>query len=471
MTKIHKNKIFISKTPYEPIPLSESISLEKMIIYYDENVPVLQSDKLVLLGWAWNCLSGKHVSITDLELISENNVIEDSKHFSGRYIIIVNSQYIYGDSTHSFPIYFTESYASTSLSLISRAEEKFIPVKCDFSKPLELPPETCINGIRRLLPGEYYDFLYNKSYSLHDYLRNENETVFTLETHIQNIIKYLKMSAYGIQDTIGNDFRLMLTGGKDSRLSLLSLYSVFGKNLKSFTQKKQPFLNDKNDMNIPKVLAKKLGFNHKFTYPRKNYYSMVNDIREHAPLLYGEMQPGSTFYYYLKNNWNQIEEEYVIDNYYEIGRMHLHNPKSIIGTNSKLNYNNIRKSGYLISESSYNYFATHLANINYNLDGLDIFYFVKNFVNVANQFELIDYSHTPLLFCNSLHFFRMLLSVPEEMRAHGKFHMLLLEAMTPKSIPLPNCNKGSDTFVFKLFHFAKQIISRKLYKFLQKEQI
>ena len=57
-------------------------------------------------------------------------------------------------------------------------------------------------------------------------------------------------------------------------------------------------------------------------------------------------------------------------------------------------------------------------------DGLDILYFKEKYVNAGKQFEHIDYPHNPLVFCNSLQFFRLLLSVPAASHVNGKFHML-----------------------------------------------
>jgi hypothetical protein len=206
----------------------------------------------------------------------------------------------------------------------------------------------------------------------------------------------------------------MLTGGKDSRLSLLSLYADIGPNVKTFTHKKEHLLNDINDIKIPKELVRLMHFNHLFTYPRKNPFSLKNEIKEHSNLMFGEMQPGSTYYYYLKSNWFQVKEDFLIDNYYEIGRMHLHGSKNLIGAADKINLENMHLYSICIDKDEYEKFNSHLTVINNGFDLLDIFYFMKNFSNVGYQFEMIDYSHTPLIFCNSLNFFRQLLSVPEE---------------------------------------------------------
>jgi hypothetical protein len=89
-----------------------------------------------------------------------------------------------------------------------------------------------------------------------------------------------------------------------------------------------------------------------------------------------------------------------------------------------------------------------LIEISGGVNLLDAYYFVKNYTNVAEQFELIDYSHNPLIFCNSLLLIRLLLSVTESERAEGAFHMKLLSTLNLDTTAHITCNPNSTTFLF-----------------------
>lgn len=154
----------------------------------------------------------------------------------------------------------------------------------------------------------------------------------------------------------------------------------------------------------------------------------------------------------------------MIDNYYEIGRMHLHG-KGTIGNSSKLTYELLIENNYIINEDDFRKLENHIKKISENgADILDVFYFIKNYINVGNQFEMIDYSHNPLCYCNSLNLFRMLLSIPEEYRANSRFHNLLIEKINISEINHISCNPNATSFRFRLVNKLKSIIMSKVYK-------
>ena len=174
-----------------------------------------------------------------------------------------------------------------------------------------------------------------------------------------------------------------------------------------------------------------------------------------------EYEPGSTWFYYKMDNWSQVKEHFLVDNYYEIGRMHLHG-KGRIGT-EKITCELLNSIGFFIEKEDFEKLIAHMQSIAADVDELDVFYFVKNYLNVANQFELIDYSHNPLVFCNSLKFIRMLLSVPEEFRRNGLFHQMLLDQLSIDEITKIKCNPNSNKLYYKFKNKKKTKISRMIY--------
>lgn len=286
----------------------------------------------------------------------------------------------------------------------------------------------------------------------------------SMDEMILRVGGYLTGCAKGLFDLVGDDYRLMLTGGKDSRLSLHSmLLASNGRKVKTFTHAKPPFCNDRDDLIIPKQIRKTANVTHNFTVPSSALAPFDWEaIALHDPVLSKEKEPGSTAFYYRKGNWLQIEERYLIDNYYETGRMHLHG-KGHTPTARHLTLENIKASGFQIDEGSFQRLQRHLESIGTGCDLLDVFYFVKNYANVANQFGLIDFSHNPLIFCNSRSLFCSLLSVPEHFRKDGFFHFALCNCLASEKIRKIPYNPSAKIYFWRLIKKMKSKISFFMY--------
>lgn len=462
MPRLYRNSIVITKNKHTILDLFQCVFLDdKYSIYFDKNIPILKTESLLLLGWAWDCEFGTPISEERLFNINPDNILEDTLHFSGRYLLIARKRYLYTDAVSSFPIYYSMEYIGNNLSLmcsLTNQNPNFEKMKNEI---LFIPPGSGVEGIRRLMPGQYFDLSNYKVHSLKGYLSNKIR--MDMETIKNSVIDELTNSGDGILKLSEGDYRLMLTGGKDSRLSLLSLNKTSQKPIKAFTHKKPLFFNDPNDIKTPKKLSRKFRIDHFFTKTTNENFYCLDDIQKHSPLLAGTIVPGSTYYYYLKSNWNQVAEKFLIDNYYEIGRMHLHN-KGFMPSKEYITVENIKKYGYKIDEKLFPELILHLTAINGSNDLLDTYYFVKNYINVANQFEMIDYSHNPLIYCNSLFMFRLLLNVPNEHRMNGIFHLELIKEMTPQGLKLPECNKNSSKLTFKILRRALNKLGEILHK-------
>lgn len=462
---LFRNEIFFSKNEVKKNydNFTEIDQLENWQFIHSDNIPAIVSKDIILFGWAWDCRTGEAVSKDFLSDIVLENYLEKTAFFSGRYIILYKSKYLFTDATSSFGIYFTDTDFSTNFSLLCEQKGFKQDVKIGFKSEFFLAPTTKMPKIKRLIPGQYLNLELMEAKSFSNFIKVES--IESVEKQLDLVAEHLINSAKGIYTLTKNDFRLMLTAGSDSRLSFLAFYKAVNASFKSLTHSKNFFLNDADDMAIPKKIAKKLKIDHQITSKNSKVLYDLN-LKKHCAELAGEREPGSTNYYYKNGNWQQIKEEFLIDNYYETGRMHLHN-KGGIGNESALSLEVLLKDGYIIEKADYLVFEKHIKTMTNHKDFIDIFYFIKNYLNVAHQFEFINFSHTPLIFCNSLRLFELLLSVPDEFREKGKFHKMLMDKLTVDEIEDISCNPNFDKFSNRLFKKIKFLVA----KFFLKEKV
>ncbi len=460
---VFKNSILLSKREISiDVKNLKKEKIGDFLLLKDSNVPLIKFNNILLYGWTWNCKEGRKVVEKDLEFLTFDNVIEKTKDFSGRYIIIIDFKYLFTDATSLFPIYYTNEMFSTNMSLLCKVNKIEIKPHSEYRKKLILPPSTSIANVKRLIPGEYLDLKCMKSSTIDNYITLDKKDT-DIKHHIEEISNYLITCGKGLNELCKSDYRLMFTGGKDSRLSFLAMYQTVSSKVQTLTHSKPYFFDTPHDIKSPKEISKILNFSHQLTRAKKTNLKLA-ELEEHAPVLSLEREPGSTYFYYKHGNWEHVKERFVIDNYYEIGRMHLYG-KGTIGNSSKLTYELLIENNYIINEDDFRKLENHIKKISENgADKLDVFYFIKNYINVGNQFEMIDYSHNPLCYCNSLNLFRMLLSIPEEYRANSRFHNLLIEKMNITKINHISCNPNATSFRFRLVNKLKSIIMSKVYK-------
>lgn len=456
--KIFKNSIYcdLNGLPDKVLKLENRYCIDEFLSVSD-TVPFIRNKSVILIGWGWNCLTGEALRENDLIGICLENFLEKTQDFSGRYLIFINREFLFTDATSSFAVHYDSFTASTNLSLLCLAKDIDLVSEKTYRKKLIIAPTSYNSKLKRLIPGEYIDLKNMKSYSFANFLKEKKNNSDDLVKYLSD---YLVLSGVGINKATNSNFRLMLTGGKDSRLSFLAFFKNFKKEFKTFTHKKPWFFNNKNDVLIPDEISKILGVPHFFTYP-KNNNSLTDELEAHCKHMCFEYEPGSTWFYYKKGNWSQVKEFFLIDNYYEIGRMHLHG-KGRIGT-EEITCELLNSIGFFIDKEDFKKLIMHMQSISADVDVLDVFYFVKNYLNVANQFELIDYSHNPLIFCNSLRFMRLILSVPEEFRRNGLFHQMLLDQLSIDAIKKIKCNPNNNKSYYKFKNKLKAKISRMIY--------
>lgn len=460
-----RNQVLCSKEPIKSI--AKNFNYKKWRntnIYYDKNIPVLETDDVFFLGWAWKCNNGAKVTSIDLATRDKTGILSNTLDFSGRYLIFYKDL-LYTDTTSSFSIYYDDIFVCTSLSLLlnqNGLQNPEMSPESSYRYSFSLPPYTPVKGVKRLIPGEFLDLKAMKSKSIEGYLSCRSNQV-AIENQISDLGSYLIRCANGLFDLVGSNYRQMLTGGKDSRLSLLSMLAVNSENtIKTFTHTKPAFCNDRDDIYIPSKLKNIVKISHMFTYPSDSHGIDLEGLVLHDPILSKEREPGSTGYYYKRGNWMQIQEKFLIDNYYETGRMHLHG-LGLTPTEKHLTLENILASGFQTDEESFFNLTEHMKLIGRGCDLLDVFYFIKNYTNVANQFGLIDFSHNPLIFCNSRNLFLNMLRVPEEFRRNGIFHSLLLNSLADSRLRQIPCNPSSRKIFWRLVKKINQKIAWFLY--------
>ena len=467
---LYRNSILFSKKQITAeIGNLKKEKISHFFSLFDATLPFLKVNNVIFIGWAWDCSEGRKIAGDDLSVLTFENITEKMKDFAGRFVIILDSKYLFTDATSLFPIYYTHEMFSTNISLLCHVNELEIKSAIAYRKKLILPPSTGVRGVKRLIPGEFLDLDTMTAHTIGGYLRLDQSSN-DINLQVNKVAQHLINSGKGLAKICNSDYRLMFTGGKDSRLSFLALYKTELNSIKTVTHSKPFFFNSAHDINAPKEISRRLNFSHQITvaHPATSKLNLPT-LHNHAPYLSFSNGPGSTYYYYTHGNWEQIQECFLIDNYYEIGRMHLHG-KGAIGNSTGLTHSLLIENDYIIDAEDFLALEQHLKKTSrLGVDFLDSFYFVKNFVNVANQFEMIDYLHNPLVYCNSLSLFRLLLSVPDAFRSNGKFHALLIDSINIPSISHIPCNPGAKTFQARLMSKIKRVIIPKLYDFTHRE--
>lgn len=426
---------YISDKKIELDSTFKSIFINELQINYTDDLNIIKINDNIFIGDGFDCLDGSIICDKKILELTKDNFLKRSVGFSGRYIILVEGRYLFTDATSSFSIYYNQGNVSNNLNELS----KFLFPKNMNTFTIQesdiLPPATNVNGILRLIPGQYFDFVKKQAHSIKGYLQKEKISTQNLKIELEKI---LVNSADGISKLSKGDYCHMLTGGRDSRLSMLSFIKSNVADYKSFTHKKKVFKNSINDVLIPKALSKKLKFSHKFTKPsKKPNVNLSKLLKSHYPHLTVDQTFGSTYYYYVMGNMSELKEKFLVDNDYALCRYHL-DDVSLYKKMTLQEQKNYFKKIYCISDVNELILYDHIELLSNDFTFLEKFYFIKSYVNFANQFELIDFSHKPIFFNNSLILLNLLLSVPSELKSFGKFHDILLERLSPKRLFYPN---------------------------------
>lgn len=427
------------------------VCLNQFHIYVWKYLSMLKTDSFIFIGYGVDTSQGKKIDLSILSNLKERKYSQKTKYFAGRFIIVFASGWLYTDSTSSFSIYYNKDLVGNNLNLLHNLKSgKRITSHNKKRDNLIIPPKTHISEFKRLIPGQKLDLINFEPVTITDLFEYQD---FTIQELTSKIKKNLVNTAKGIENLAKNDYLHMLTGGRDSRISLLAFQKNINNSYDSFTHLKFKRLLNINDKFIVKKIVKKYELNHFFTFPEINFnfQNIEQQIEETNPFISRISQEGSTWFYYRFGNMFKLNKTYLIDNYYEIGRMHFH--KNVKSSNLK---------EYLINKlndtSHTEIILKYIDNLSTKFDPIDLYYYIKNYVNVANQFELIDYSHNPMIFNNSAILMNLMLSVPKEMRINGKLHDQIIKDMSGKNYIKPNFI--SNNIIYRGFNKFRKKISK-----------
>lgn len=432
-------------------------------LYLGNGLPIKSGENVVFLGWAWSSSTGRLIEVEDIDNPSLDDLFSDLAEYCGKYIVIHKSGAVVSDATSTISVFYGNGIVSSTVTTFSKLFNGRTHPELQNCHSSLVPPSSSVVNVSRVYPGAFYNYLSNEVTSIPNFLCHTGKSE-KIDVTTKAIIEMLTNSAKGIEDLTSGDFRLMLTGGRDSRLSLYSFINA-GIRPKTFTHFKNFFLNDFNDVILPKVLSLLGGFDHFITIPRKrkniDIYPKLLALGEIAAL---EDGAGSTRYYHEVESWQQVKEKHLIDNYYEIGRMHL---RSFLSDSDFESNDFIKKTGVKICNNDVEKLKDHINLIRGTsgaVDSIEAFYFIKNYSNVSDQFSLIGITHNPLIFCNSREFIVSLLLVHRDLKVSGKFHDRLLDVLAPgkvfKKIP---CNILFFTYLNKLTFKIKKYLQVKKY--------
>lgn len=262
---------YISESEISINELPQKYEFGKYIIYTDVQTPCdivcFENRSCFLFGYAVDVISGEYEKLAQRMLTETKDLesfIEYEKRLGGKYLLIYKDDsgyYLLGDATCSIPIYYgiglnefvccgNPMYIANKFSLSTDKVLQEIREGGEISQAMPYDI-TEYKEIKQLIPNHYLDFENQKSIRFlnsvkkQKTIRVEDATAIVL-SRIQNLAKFFtqKFTLY-----------CPITGGKDSRVVLASLMSVFQEPFIAYTIKHKHHRGDEADLTIPQKLA------------------------------------------------------------------------------------------------------------------------------------------------------------------------------------------------------------------------
>lgn len=231
---------------------------------------------ILLLGNAWKVTAGTPTE--DLENLAEryNTYIPDEEidlmeqNWCGRYVLIIQGR-VYLDAAGLLGIFFSSEGISSSILIL--ADIMGLPEKIYQPSPgmTWLPaPLTQYEEIKRLLPGQVYNYTDGRLYKRQLVVRNMPESMNESE-RIKYFAELFSQSLRNMVRTVPDKKILIaLTGGYDSR-TLLALAEYAGIEFECFTLEHENISD--SDTVIPRKLCDELKCGYTYIPREKNQYS------------------------------------------------------------------------------------------------------------------------------------------------------------------------------------------------------
>ena len=277
---INAGQFVISKREYCGYGFRHVKLNERFILSYHQDLQVYinQQYNMLLMGTVWNVMEDMPEPIAELEhlgnqyhgYIPDEQIDLVEKNWCGRYVLIVQGR-VYLDAVGLFGIFFSKEGISSSSQIL--ADVMGLPEKI-YQPPASInwlpAPLTHYEQIRRLFPGQVYDYIENKIYKRELVVQDLPENIGEsgkIKYFTELFAQSLRNMAQAVPD---RKILIALTGGYDSR-TLLALAAYAGINFECFTLEHENM--SKADMTIPRRLCDEVKCGYTYIPREKDQYS------------------------------------------------------------------------------------------------------------------------------------------------------------------------------------------------------
>lgn len=277
---VNDRQFVIAKREYCGYGFRHVMLNDGFILSYHQNLQIYinQQYNLLLLGTAWNVIEDMPEPTEELEnlgkqyyrYIPDEQIDMVEKNWCGRYVLIVQGR-IYLDAAGLLGIFYSKEGISSSSQIL--ADVMGLPEKI-YRPPASIPwlpaPLTHYEQIRRLFPGQVYNYIEKKLYKRELVVQNLSESMDEsgrIKYFTELFAQSLRNMAQALPD---RKILIALTGGYDSR-TLLALATYAGINFECFTLEHENM--SKADMTIPPRLCDELKCGYTYIPREKDQYS------------------------------------------------------------------------------------------------------------------------------------------------------------------------------------------------------
>lgn len=243
------------------------------ILSWENHLKVLVSaDKIVcLIGHCWSVVEEGY-DVSRALTMSRDAILNEEKTWSGRYLLIIGDE-IYLDASGTLGVFYDGEIISSSLSLIFKIKGlDVVYPKIKHGIALDFVPGeyTECPGVKRLLPSLVLNYTTGMTYS-RELLPDRDFPQLSEAERTELLSKYLVIGLRNMhREFPESKLMLALTGGRDSRTTLVGL-ALSGLSYETFTLEHGDI--DSDDVNLPPVLAKRLGVRHRYIRRDKKAFS------------------------------------------------------------------------------------------------------------------------------------------------------------------------------------------------------
>ncbi len=270
------------------------------VFYADSRTPIdyfsLNGRELIIYGYAVNVIDGQCDSLSEKALKTTGNldgIIEFEKNLGGKYAIFYSengSLYCIGDATCSLPVYYcrgTENFICCSNPQLIigkfnlKKDKTLLKIRNSGNLNQAMPFDvTEYKEIKQLIPNHYLDF--SKKSAVRFINSKEKQKIISPQSAAEITAPMIeKITAMYL-----SKFKIYcpLTSGRDSRVVLAFLKSMYPEKIRTYTVWQDNFEKDDQDWTVPVLLTDIDGDIHSRLYSDE----ITKEQRSFADGIFGE---------------------------------------------------------------------------------------------------------------------------------------------------------------------------------------